>query len=625
MCGICGYISGTHVSREVLTAMSDTIVYRGPDDSGVWESKTSDNEFFIGLAHRRLSILDLSQAGHQPMVSADGQTIIVYNGEIYNFQEIKRKLITKGCSFTSQTDTEIVLQAFKTWGREAFGKFNGMFAIAIYDTQTEELTLVRDKIGKKPLYYYVNNGTVIFGSELKPIMACPLFEKKIDYDSLNQFFCSKYIVSPYTIFQNTFKLEPGSYITFKKGIVLENKKYWNLVEIHNKLVTDRDKLSDLDIAKRELNELLVDSISKRLVADVPVGAFLSGGIDSSLTCAVAKKSLGKSLDTFTIGFDDPQRNEAPQAAKIAQHLGTNHHEAYITTNDLVELLDDFITYYDEPFADASLLPTMLVSKLAKERVTVALSGDAGDELFCGYKKYDLTWIVQKMDWFGNIESKMPWNEFLMKKCDPRIRAIVNNRNQNYKVQCYNDVFGEAAEKLFADRIKTKLRRNPKYEIESLIKAKNLQDKNMVLDMMTYLPDEVLTKVDRASMKYSLEARCPITDHRIVEWSFKVDHKLKYHNFDKKYLLKQLAYEYIPKELLNGPKRGFGVPLKKWLRNELKSEIDRFVDKNFIDNQGIFDAQAIEELQKKQAASDNIVYTNLLWEYYVFQRWYEKYA
>lgn len=625
MCGICGYISDTRVSREALTAMNDTIIYRGPDDSGIWESRTADNNYYVGLAHRRLSILDLSMAGHQPMVSSDGQTIIVYNGEIYNFKDIKRKLVTKGCSFKSQTDTEVVLQAYKTWGNEAFNKFNGMFAIAIYNIATEELTLVRDKIGKKPLYYYVNGGTLIFGSELKPIMACPLFEKKIDFDSLNQFFCAKYIVSPYTIFENTYKLEPGSYITFNKGIITDSKKYWNLVELHNRAIEDRDRISDLDVAKRELNDLLEDSISKRLVADVPVGCFLSGGIDSSLTSAIAKKSLGKSIDTFTIGFDDLERNEAPQAAKIAENIGTNHHEKYITMDDVFGMVDDFVTYYDEPFADSSLFPTMLVSDLAKKDVTVAISGDAGDELFCGYRNYDYTWVVQKIDWMGATEHAMPWNDLFVKRCGPRLRAIINNRDKNYKVQCYNDVFNEAVEDIFSDAVKTKLRRNPKFEIESQIKAKNFQDKHMVLDMMTYLPDEILVKVDRASMKYSLESRCPITDHRIVEWSFKVDHKLKYHNFDKKYLLKQLAYEYIPKELLDGPKRGFGVPLKKWLRNELKSEIDRYVDKRFIEEQGIFNAEAIIELQKNQAASDNRVYTNLLWEYYVFQRWYEKYA
>lgn len=625
MCGICGYISGTHVSRELLTAMSDTITYRGPDDSGLWESKTNDNNYYVGLAHRRLSILDLSMAGHQPMVSSDGQTIIVYNGEIYNFNDIKRKLVIKGCSFKSHTDTEIVLQAYKTWGNDAFNKFNGMFAIAIYDMQTEVLTLVRDKIGKKPLYYYVNNGTLIFGSELKPIMACPLFEKRIDFDSLNQFFATKYIVSPYTIFENTYKLEPGSYLSFKNGIITEQKRYWSLVDIHNKTVAERDKIADLDVAKRELNELLEDSISKRLVADVPVGCFLSGGIDSSLTCAIAKKSLGKSIDTFTIGFDDEQRNEAPQAAKIAESIGTSHHEKYIDNQDLVELLDDFVTYYDEPFADASLLPTMLVSKLAKEQVTVALSGDAGDELFCGYNKYDLTGIVQRVDWLGRIEYAMPWNDFFLKNCSPKLRAIINNRSKDTKVQCFYDVFEEEAIKLFNSKTALKMKRSIKYDIESKIKTINLQDKNMVLDMMTYLPDEVLTKVDRASMKYSLECRCPITDYRIVEWSFKVDHKLKYHNLEKKYLLKQLAYEYIPKELLDSPKKGFGVPLRKWLRNELKSDIDKFVDKEFIDNQGIFDYDAIVELQKKQAVKGNIVYTNLLWEYYVFQRWYEKYA
>lgn len=624
MCGICGYISNTSISREILTAMRDTIIYRGPDDSGLWESKTYDSNYYVGLAHRRLSILDLSDAGHQPMISADGQTIIAYNGEIYNFQEIKKELINKGCSFQSQTDTEVVLQAFKVWGNDAFNKFNGMFAIAIYDIKTEALTLVRDKLGKKPLFYYVNNGILIFGSELKPIMACPLFEKKIDFDSLNQFFCSKYIVSPYTIFENTYKLEPGTYLTFRKGIITEHKKYWDLVEIHNRAIEERETISDINVAKRELNELLEDSISKRLVADVPVGCFLSGGIDSSLTSAIAKKSLGKSIDTFTIGFDVPELNEAPQAAKIAKNIGTNHHEKYITLDDVFELVDDFVTYYDEPFADASMLPTMLVSQLAKKEVTVVLSGDAGDELFCGYKNYDFTWIIEKVDGLCAIERRMPWNNLLLKHVNPKIRAVINNKDKDYKVQCYNYVYEEVVDNMFSEEIRKQKKRDSKFAVEAEIKSNNFQDKHMVLQMATYLPDDIFVKVDRASMKYSLESRCPISDHRVVEWSFKLDHGLKYHNFEKKYLLKQLAYEYIPKELLDMPKKGFSVPLTSWLRNELKSEVEKFVSRQYIESVGIFDPDMIAHIKDMQMKSNSILYTNLLWEYYVFCRWYEKY-
>lgn len=615
MCGICGYMSNQLVSHDNLVRMNDTIIYRGPDDSGYWEEKSSKG-LNIGLAQRRLSILDLSAAGHQPMLSADGKAVIVYNGEIYNFLELKEELIKAGFSFKSSCDTEVLLAAYRHWGVDAFSRFNGMFAFVIYDMEKDELIMARDKIGKKPLYYYIKDNTFIFASELKPIIACPLFDKEINQDALGQFFVHKSIYAPNTIFKNTYKMAPGTYGVYKNGQLAVNK-YWDIVELRNSTPIT---IHSLDTAKHELDDLLTDAVAKRLIADVPVGTFLSGGIDSSLVTAIASKVLGRPVDTFTIGFDDKERNEAPQAAAIAAHLGTNHHELYITEEDLFALVDDMPRYYDEPFADASLIPTMLVSRLAKENVTVALSGDAGDEIFCGYTNYDREKIAQMVDWMGAVQYALPWNKAIENKFPPSLRAFVNNRDRNYKSQLFNGVFLEEANKIMKNSPQTSVY----CDAEGLLNTNDFQQRKMIVDFLTYLPDEVLVKTDRASMKYSLEVRCPLCDHRIVEWALGLDHKLKYHGKEKKYILKQLAYEYIPPELLDMPKRGFGVPMKKWLRNQLSADITKLADRDLIEAQGIFDYEGLMKLIQKQKIADGAQYTNTLFGFYVFQRWYEEY-
>lgn len=613
MCGICGYVSNKLINRELLGQMNDTMFHRGPDDSGIWEQQKE--AYGVGFAQRRLAIFDLSALGHQPMLSRDGRVVVTYNGEIYNYIQLREELKEKGYTFRSHCDTEVIIAAYQEWGCECFGRFNGMFAIAVYDEDRERVVLARDRMGKKPLYYYTKGTDFVFASELKPIMKYPYFHKEINYELIGHYMCNKYIVAPYTIFRDTYKMEPGTYLIYRQGRT-QVHRYWDLLDIRSH--TEKS-VTSLGTAKQQLKSLLRDSVSKRLAADVPVGTFLSGGIDSTLITAVAQEVSDAPVDSFTIGFYDDERNEAPYAAQIAKHIGTNHHELYMKEEQILEMLHELPVYYDEPFSDSSQLPSMLVSKMAAEHVTVALSGDGGDELFCGYKMYDWTWIAQHFDFLGAIENKMPWNRKIMPHLPMELRAFINNREQTVKTQLYIDVMIEEAGKILVPGVT-----NVKYSHEAGILADNLQEQRMLLDMVTYLPDEILAKMDRASMKYSLEVRCPLLDYRIPEWSFQVSHDLKYHRFDKKYLLKELTYDYVPRELLDRPKKGFGVPLRKWLRTVLRDEIMRMAEPEKLKAQGVFRPEGISRLIAWQDKSDKIVYSSLLWSFYVFQMWYNEY-
>ncbi len=615
MCGICGYISKKQVEDVILERMRDTMIHRGPNDAGIWQIESSGR--YIGLAHRRLSIFDLSELGHQPMVSSDGNYSLVFNGEIYNFKEIRSELKKQGYIFKSECDTEVVLCAYQKWGEECFARFNGMFSIAIWDDVEEKLVLARDRMGVKPLYYYWNRtiGDFVFASELKPIMKYPGFKKDIDSEMLGNYLCYKYIAAPNTIFKNTFKLEPGTYAIYS-GDSLSISRYWDILE--RKEYASKREIGDFVTAKSELDCLLSDAVNKRMVADVPVGMFLSSGIDSALITAIAQKNSSDPVRTFTIGFHEKERNEADKAKLIADYLGTEHTELYIGEKEIYDMIEDIPRYYDEPFADASQLPTMLVSKLAADNVTVSLSGDGGDELFCGYKMYDLVYIAQKVDWVGNILFHVSGMDKFKGALKPEMRALINNRG-DYRTQLFIDVTSEQVSKILGD-----VSVDPKHSFEKRLKYDNWQERRMILDMSTYLPDEIMAKTDRASMKYSLEVRSPLLDYRVVEKSLEIPQRFKYSRFDKKHILKSLAYDYLPKELLSGPKKGFGVPLAKWLRGPLKEEIKRYSEKEFIREQGLFDLEGINRLIQIQGQNNKIVYSSILWSFYVFQRWWDEY-
>lgn len=620
MCGICGFVSKKNISMSELKEMNDTMYHRGPNDSGE-EIFQYSGDTMIGLAQRRLSIIDLSSLGHQPMHSVDDRIVLVYNGEIYNFMELRKEL--SGYPFRSNTDTEVIIAAYLKWGIECVKKFNGMFAIALYDKDIDTVYLIRDRIGKKPLYYTNENEIFAFASELKPLFKCRHIKKTLNKEAVSQYLFQRYIISPQSIYEGIYKVKPGEIVIFNKGNI-SKKQYWDLQRIY---LNNKNINIGYDDAKSRLKELLRRSVEYRMIADVPVGCFLSGGYDSSLIAAVASELSSKPLKTFTIGFDDKKYNEAQYARQIADYLGTDHTELYITEQDLFDMIDSMSCYYDEPFADSSLIPTMLVSQLASKDVTVVLSGDGGDEFFCGYERYDMVHQAQLLEPFGAVlypVFKIPGIHQLYGKLPISAKGIISNRNIHYKAQPEGGNYIDIARNMTDMKdAECKLR-------DECVEEKNWQIRKMLLDMQNYLPEDILCKVDRASMKYSLEARNPILDKDIMEFALSLPHKFKYYKKSKKYILKDLAYSYIPKELLDRPKRGFGVPIDKWLRTNLREELLDMSSVSFLKNQGVFNPEYTHALineflqngDKGKLTGKN--YSRIVWPFFCFQKWYGVY-
>jgi len=626
MCGICGYVSKEYLSPDALKIMNDTMYHRGPDDSGV--EVFADNDLNIGLAQRRLSILDLSPLGHQPMHSADGRLSVVFNGEIYNYRKLKEEL--NDYPFISTCDTEVILAAYLRWGISMVDHINGMFAIAIYDRNESTLYLIRDRIGKKPLFYGLFNGGIYFASELKPLMTCPNLKLDINPSVIPRYIFQQYICGPDTIYKNVFKLSPGGVLSFSKGEV-KTWKYWDIKSVYGK--KSQELVSNFDEAKSGLKECLKEAVASRLIADVPVGTFLSGGYDSSLITAIAQSQSSSPIKTFCIGFDVPKYNEAVYAKEIAKYLGTDHTELYIETDQMYDLVESVSKYYDEPFADSSQIPSMLVSKLARKDVTVALSGDGGDEFFCGYNIYDNVKQAQFLDKAGAIVNVLGEIGFgdkrLINKMPFRVRVVASNRDPLTKTQIASASYITAATHFLADDIITKNDILPiKYPIENTYNVNNWQIRRMLLDMDTYLADDILVKMDRASMKYSLENRCPIMDTNVMEYSFRIPHEFKYHKGNKKYILKELAYDYIPHEMLERPKQGFGVPMDMWLRGPLREPLMEYSKPDYIKKQGLFNPVYVSSFIENYLNSGDAGpatganYSKLVWAYYIFQQWYE---
>ncbi len=622
MCGICGFISKKRITTETLTAMNDTMTHRGPDDAGA-EIFEAANGYCVGMAQRRLSILDLSPSGHQPMHAADGRVSVVFNGEIYNFQELKEEL--KGYPFRSQCDTEVILAAYEKWGISCLEKFNGMFAIALFDRKTQELYLVRDRIGKKPLYYWEDGENLVFGSELKAVMTCTGFEKKVRREILPLFLYQQYIPEPDTVFEGVKKLMPGAVLRFAAGRT-ETFRYWSIAESYQKGIAD--PVADYEEGKEELKKLLRQSVRRRMIADVPLGAFLSGGYDSSLITAIAQDVSSGPVKTFSIGFEEEAYNEAGYAAAVAGYLGTDHTQRIISEQDMFDLVESIPRYYDEPLADSSQIPSMLVAALAKEKVTVALSGDGGDEFFCGYQMYDKLAQAQKLDGLGKLVyglCSLPGirQADLLSRLPFKVRTIAQNRDPRYQTQLCSDKYLECVKNMAgSDAVR--------FDREGDYGADNWQIRRMLLDMDTYLPGDILCKVDRATMKYSLEARCPVLDKDVMEYSFRLPHSFKYHNGVKKRILKDIAYDYLPKELLERPKTGFSVPMDKWLRGPLREKLTDYADAGFLNRQGLFDGRFTEKLvrdwlkQGDGGAYTGSNYSRILWAFFIFEQWYEQY-
>lgn len=624
MCGICGFYSKQNITYEQLTAMNDTLIHRGPDDSGV-EIYEGKEGYTVGFAHRRLSILDLSPLGHQPMQSADGRASIVFNGEIYNFRQIREEV--KDYPFCSHSDTEVILAAYLKWGMACVERFNGMFALAIYDREEKSLFLARDPIGKKPLYYTLGSEGLIFASQPKAIMACPGFQREIRQELLAGFLIKQHLLAPNTIFQEMNQLEPGTVMQYHPTGI-KKWKYWDVAESYL-TVKNSFKGSFLE-AKEELKERLQKAVRLRMAADVPLGAFLSGGYDSSLITAIARQNSSQPVKTFSIGFEDPDYNEAVYAKEVAAYLDCQHHELYVTEADMFSLVEDMAVWYDEPFADSSQLPSMLVAKLARQEVTVALSGDGGDEFFCGYNNYQMLKDMQKIDALGawvygicNLPGLRQTD--LLNRLPGKVQVVAANRRKEYKVQPFDCLMEKTALSLLKrEQLEYRFAGEKKYG------EADWQIRRMLLDMDTYLPGDILVKVDRASMKYSLETRCPILDREVMEFSFSLPHSYKYEKGNKKRILKEAAYDYLPKELLERPKTGFSVPLDKWLRGPLKEQLLDYTSRDYLRKQDIFQEDATADfiagyLRKgDKGAGTGENYSRMVWAYFVFQKWYERY-
>ena len=640
MCGIVGFRTNRDFSRlrDALPEATSRLVHRGPDDTGLF----FDQESGVGLGHRRLSVIDLSEAGRQPMASDDGMVNIVYNGEIYNFQEIRSTLAGHGHHFRTETDTEVILKAYMEWGMDCLTRFVGMFALALWDSRSRLLFLARDRLGIKPLYYHFTPGELIFASELKALMAFKGFPRDIDPDAVPLFLHYQYIPSPRTVFKDTFKLLPGRYAVFD-GQDIRIRSYWELPHI-DRTSKGRDR-SEEDVFT-ELDHLLTQAVSDRLVSDVPLGALLSGGIDSSIVVALMQKVNTSPVRTFSIGFNEPAYNEAPWALKVAEHLGTDHTDFYVTPKEAMDVIPRLPEIYDEPFADSSAIPTFLVSRLARSQVTVALSGDGGDEQFCGYVRY---WSTRAMatafqripgpakEGLGLVLDKipptwvercyLPWRRFLPQRFrlanfPDKWEKFIKLLGQTSIQDLYRMTICLWSEKEL-DRLMGRDIRDCQYE-EIFRETGNwpLLSRLMRVDQKTYLPDAMLTKVDRASMAVGLEVRVPLLDHRVVEFTSTLPDRLKYKRGRGKYLLRRLLARYVPEELFERPKMGFGVPIEDWFRGELKEMLLDYLSPERLTKEGLFDHNLVEE-KIKEHLSGKANHQYRLWALLMWEMWRER--
>jgi asparagine synthase (glutamine-hydrolysing) len=631
MCGISGIVDFTKKTPlGILEKMNRMLQHRGPDGEGYSIFDTA--EAMVGLGHRRLSIIDLTEGGKQPK-TYEGLHI-TFNGEIYNYKEIKVELSAKGHIFDSNSDTEVVLHAYKEWGTQAIHKFTGMFAFVIYDENNKKIFACRDRAGVKPFFYYWHQGVFLFASELKAILQHPAFKKEINQNAAAIFIQHGYIPAPHCIFNNTYKLTQGHYLELVlSNSALNTRQYWNVNEYYNK-----PKLKiGLPEAIEETERILTRAFEYRMVSDVPVGVFLSGGYDSSCVTALLQKNSTEKIKTFTIGVADARLDEAPYAKKIAAHLGTEHTEYYCTEKEAIEIVPELAYYYDEPFADSSAIPTTLVSKIARQHVTVALSADAGDEIFAGYNRYDvIASYAKRMNQLPDfvkqgaaaVMNLMPANAipYFNKKYlfegkyeklksllkDSSVKNIINNITLQVSDEKAAILFNHTVEKLHtafdSEEINT--------EINDAI------SRVMAVDYETYMVDDILQKVDRATMSVSLEGREPFLDQSIIEYAAQLPVELKYNDGQKKILLKEIVHKYIPKHIMDRPKMGFVIPIRKWLQSDLKYLADKYLAEGFINKQGIFNNAEIQRI-KNNFYITQTERVEKVWYLLMFQMWYDK--
>jgi asparagine synthase (glutamine-hydrolysing) len=627
MCGITGFIDFRGEStQDHLIEMVNSMHHRGPDDNGTWLDQNAGA--IIGLGHARLSIIDVSNAGHQPMHYNNFS--IVFNGEIYNYKEIRAELEVLGYSFLTKSDTEVVLKSFSHWGKDSVNKFIGMFAITVYDREEQKIYFFRDRLGVKPMYYTFKNDIFLFGSELKSFCNHPRFNKSINISALSTYFDLGYIPAPATIYNDTYKLKQGHLMIFDlKKRVIETKSYWNIESFIQK-----ESLNvSYNEAKNGLKDLLLSGCNYRMVADVPIGVFLSGGYDSSLVTGMLQTQRTDRIKTFTIGFERGN-NEAPYAKRIAEYLNTDHTEYTCTEKEAQEIIPSLPFFFDEPFADQSAIPTILVSKIARKNVTVALSADGGDEAFVGYERYAA---------FNNhlkLMSRVPGSlkrvsSFMLRlmglslpnsrmSLQHRILGVANSLNPNKRLEAYNlyksihSIPEVSRRQLFECG-------NVNYttfKLEDINIFKSEIEMAVGIDFNYYLPDDILTKVDRSTMSASLEGREPLLDHRLVEYAVQLPFSYKYDNFQLKKILKDITHEVVPKELMDRPKAGFSVPIFHWLRNDLRFLLDEYLSEFQLKKSGLLNVNSIQ-LIVEGFKSGKFYYNPLIWRLLMFQMWYAR--
>jgi len=627
MCGIAGFLT-THYAADthesVLRSMTDSLTHRGPDSSGIWINGQNG----VGLGHRRLAIIDLSPAGAQPMTSRNGDMVIAFNGEIYNFIEIRGELKALGHTFRGDSDTEVLLAAIAQWGVEAaIHRCIGMFALALWDRSTQTLTLVRDRLGIKPLYYGWAANDFIFGSELKALRQHPGFNTAVDRNALSTFFRHNYIPGEASIYQNVRKLRPGHILSIRAGEEPKVKQYWSAADqwSHGEQSMFSGGANE---AVHALESLLTDSISKRLVADVPIGCFLSGGIDSTLVTALMQSISSDPIHTFTIGFEDPKYNEADTAREIAAHLGTKHTELYVTQDEMKATLPELAKCWDEPFADPSQIPTYCLSHFTRKHVTVSLSGDGGDELFCGYDRY---FITNKL-WKTLHLIPAPLRK-LMASAGKKLPIEFYNLLGSYGSKAHwrlDGLSSDTPEALYRfllshNKKPDKFVRNGKESstpYSSPVLCHDNFHQMALSDILAYLPDDILTKVDRASMAASLEARVPLLDHRVVEFAGQLPTSLKVRDGKGKWILREILSKHVPESLTNRPKMGFGVPLATWMREDMREWCESLLDERLIREEGILDADMVSTMWREFLAGSSHWHF-YLWDILMFQAWSEE--
>lgn len=574
-----GYQKNYHL-EQTLTAMRDSLHHGGPDSGGNY----IDNQVPLGLGHRRLSILDLSEAGNQPMLWE--QYVLVFNGEIYNFEHIRLELEQLGHTFQTGTDSEVILKAFKAWGIEMVQRFRGMFVFVIWDTQEQKLTICRDRVGVKPLFWYWKDNLFMFASELKAFHHHPKFDKSINPTALSLYLQQGYIHYPHCIFKYANKLEAGSFLELNLNQEIVIQKYWDVNEIYQQTAVSNASESEL---LEQLEGVLTESFELRMVADVPVGAFLSGGIDSSTVVALLQKQKNRQLKTFTIGFEDKEYNEAQHAKAVAQHLETEHHEWYCTESDFERVIPLLPDLYDEPFGDSSAIPTYLVAQMAKKEVKVSLSADGGDEIFGGYTKYEISknfypkiskipyCFRQGLQAIGNLIDPL-WLE----QHNHKLPVLKNYKNISNKYPKLLHALGakdavnffHSSSTYIPPKEQKKLLQTYqyRYQTNSTIKENQLVSFLGMIDTDTYLEGDIMTKVDRATMHNALEGRDPFLDHKIIEFGMQLPDHLKIKGGETKYLLRQLLFKHVPRELIERPKQGFSIPIQKWLLSSLQPQL-----------------------------------------------------